>query len=354
MNRITLFRTYLILVAFLVTMVANRVMADSLQSNNTINRQINRSFHVDPNATLFLNNESGSITCKNWDKQEVSIEITISVLNMSGKEASRILDKVSVSFSDDSESVKVKTLIPSDLEIKGKLAVDYIVWMPESLKLHLLNKLGDVYIDERKAECHIEVDYGNVLIGTLDHGNNLINVRFGTAKIESMKGAVIQAYFGKISVVYAGSIKLQAQHTDTDISKVVVFDGDYDGGQLMLAKASVVKLNTMNAGVQIDSLLQKFTLYNELGFIHVGYVDPDFKSISVFNEFGSISIPMSHISGFHIDAYSELGSLQLPDKNEHYTEFSMNGETIMIKGVLGENPLGSVKLICEQGSIDLK
>jgi len=319
-----------------------------------IKKVIKKEFPVQQDAKLKLNNLFGDITCTIWDKNEIAVEVTISVETSSEQTAEKIFSKVDI-YSNSSESyVDVATKLAKNMNSSGNFSIDYQVMMPASVSLDLTNKFGDVMIQELFAKSSIKVEYGKASLGRLNHGDNLLDIAFGGASVESMKGAVVMIQFSKIRLEYAGSLRINSKYSDMKAGEVIVMEGKFEGGTIDLQKASVLTLETRFSSFAIGSVKQKINLDAEFGSFTVKSLERDFTSLVVENQHGSVEIGIPQEMSYTLDAESQFGSIKFPEDNASFSVLNISGQDEFYKGTVGSNPTANVKIRNEFGSINLK
>ncbi|HRY61576.1 MAG TPA: hypothetical protein P5266_05205, partial [Candidatus Fermentibacter sp.] len=134
----------LFLLAFLLLLGIKGVKAQ-----DEFTRVVRREFSVNPDALLTVNNRFGKIHCTNWDKQEVSIEATVTVTAPNQAAADKRLDRITIDISGTASAVNAITRLD---EVKGsgkiRFSIDYMISLPASMNLDLTDKFGDIFINE--------------------------------------------------------------------------------------------------------------------------------------------------------------------------------------------------------------
>ncbi|NQV02812.1 MAG: hypothetical protein HQ542_09210 [Bacteroidia bacterium] len=337
-----------LLIAFLVVPVAIHA-----RQKEGLKKVIKKEFPVNRDAMLKLSNRFGDVTCTIWDKNEISIEVTISVESTSEKTADKIFSKIDISFRGSDSEVEAVTNLAKNFNAKGNFSIDYKVMMPSSVSLHLINKFGDVMIKELFAKSAIRVEYGKASLGKLNHGDNLLEVAFGSAYVESMKGAVVIVQFSKMRLGYAGSLKLKSKYTDIQAGEVIVLEGTFEGGTIDLDLASVLTIESRFSSFDIGMVKQKINLDMAFGSFEVKGISPEFKSLVIDNEHGSVKIAIPDDLHYTLDAETHFGSIKFPKSRASFSVMSISSNDELYQGTVGTNPTATIKIRNEFGSIKL-
>jgi len=337
---------------FILLLLVPLTMSGNMKQINS--RTVHRQFEVAQGAKLIINNQFGKVECLYWDKSEVDILITISLEDKSAANAESLMQKIDFILEGSPDEVKAKTILGKGFRNKDSFSIDYLVRMPAWINLDLSNTFGDVSVDSLAGRSRIHLEYGHGIINHLNHGDNLLEVEFGSLGVNHLKGAVAASEFSKINLGYAGSLRLTGEYSQIRIDKVIVMEGQLEGGTLSVVQGSVMNLKSTYTSINIGALDKKLTIDGEFGNCEVKSVSPAFERIAITNSYGSYSLPVPVDPGYRIDAETQFGGIQLPDKDFVFS-YRQTGDTRQVfKGSIGSNPAGEVYIRSEFGNISLK
>lgn len=340
------------IIPILVFFQISPFVTNALQKDG-IKKVIKKEFPVHQDAKLKLTNSFGDITCTIWEKNVIAVEVILSVETKSEQGAEKIFSDIDIIFVGSETEVEVTTRLAKSLKSNGHFSIDFQVMMPDSVTLDLKNRFGDVMINELNAKSTIRVEYGKASLGTLNHGDNLLDISFGSVSVESMKGAVVMIQFSRMRLDYAGSMRISSKYSDLEAGEVVVLEGTFEGGTIDIDHASVLLLETKFSSFTIGSVQQKINLITQLGSFTVGTVSPDFKSLVVDNKHGNVEIGLPSEMSYTLDAESRFGSVKFSTTNASFSGSAISGQDELFKGTVGTNPVANVKIRNEFGSINL-
>jgi len=343
-------RIYIISLSFLLALQPS--VTTAMQKDGP-KKVIKKEFSVLPDAQLKLANSFGNVTCTLWDKNEISIEVTISVDTKSEEAAEKIFSRIEISSEGTESSVQVSTQLSKSLRSHDHFSIDYQVMMPPSVSVDITNKFGDVMIAELNAKSAIKVEYGKASLGKLNFGDNLLDISFGSASVKSIKGAVVKLQFSKIRMDYAGSLRIDSKYSDMEAGEVIVMEGKFEGGDIQIGQASVLTLDVRFSNVSIGSVKQKINLDTQFGSFEVGMVSPDLKSLVVENQHGSVEVGLPDSFSYSLDAESHFGSIEFPKDHASFTTSTTSSQDELYRGTVGTTPTANVKIRNEFGSIKL-
>lgn len=315
---------------------------------------ISKEFAVSPNVKLIINNKFGDVQCTNWQEDRIAIEVTIRVKAPSADAAQKLFDRIQILISGSSSQVEASTDLSEYKNPKGNFSIDYNVKMPYQVQLNLINKFGDAYVEEVRGKSSIKIAHGNCEIGKLLSGDNLLEVKFGNATIESMKGAVVSLEFSNMDVGYVGSMKLESKYSNIRSNKVIVLEGTVEGGELDLEESSVITLNSKFSQIHIVRLAEKIDLTSQFGSCEIDEVSTGIKSLTLISKFGNIEVNIPSDVGFTLDAETSFGNLDYPESNADFSYRNISGQNQVIRGTFGTNPTAIVKIRSEHGNVSLR
>ena len=161
-------------------------------------QELTKEFHKEYTAgakTLQISNRYGDVVIQSWDKDQIVIDVKITV-EMSNKEkAQKFLDYIDVQFSEGTNAITAKTVIDDKFNFTGwgdsrKFSIDYTIKMPVGTDLTLANRYGNTDIDELHGLLDLEIKYGNLTAGKLTRGNvkplSKLNIAYGKGKIDEI------------------------------------------------------------------------------------------------------------------------------------------------------------------------
>ncbi|MDP4280743.1 MAG: hypothetical protein Q8867_01200 [Bacteroidota bacterium] len=325
-------------------------------SRDELSKVIRKEYPVKPDAQLVVENKFGDVRCINWDKNIISIEVKITVSASNEKDASKILENISVDFTGNESQVQAHTVF-KDKNISGriKFKVDYTVNMPYTNALDLSNKFGNIYINEVGGKSKITVGYGNVEINKLNNSDNLLDIKYGKGSIQSMKGAVVFIKYSDLDVQYAGALWIDSKYSNLTAAKIISLNANLSGGKLDMGNSSVVDGTAKFSDLDIKKIEKDLTLDIQYGNFTVNEMPADFGNININNKFGNISIGISKNASYSLDASLKFCDLNMSESNAHFSEKIIKNTSKSYKAVVGNaSPSSKVTIRSEYGDVDLK
>src|SRR5437763_1621081 len=85
------------------------LMCFQLQASDEYTKKISKSYDVNKDATLSVKNKFGKVHCENWDKNTISIDVTITVTASNQEKANKYFDKIRIDITGSNSLVTAVT-----------------------------------------------------------------------------------------------------------------------------------------------------------------------------------------------------------------------------------------------------
>jgi hypothetical protein len=209
-------------------------------------KSYSKSYSVDGNDVLKIDNSYGKVTINTWNKNEFKVDVQIKAYANDEGDAQKLLESVSIKDNKEASTVAFKTNIEKDEHntswgttfTKGKtyvrkVEVNYVVYMPTKNPLTITNKFGSTQLPNFNGKLLINNSYGGLLAKTLTNPANQISVKFGAANIESLIASDINVSYGSLVLGNADKLNADVSFSSTKIGKITTsgnINVKYGGG----------------------------------------------------------------------------------------------------------------------------
>jgi hypothetical protein len=328
------------------------------KASEEFTRIIRKEFNINPDAALVINNKFGKVHCNNWDKNSVSFEVTIMVTAANQKEADKLFQRIAVQFQDTPARVEARTIIEEGRSPgTGKFNVDMIVNMPATVNLDLTNKFGDVFINEVNGKARVDVSYGNLEANKLGNSDNFLEIKFSKARVNWMKGAVVNLKYSEMSITYAGSLRLDSKFSNLDADKIIALNVSFEGGTLNMENSSAVDSKSKFSDLDIGRIEQSLNLDIQYGSCKVREMPEGFTSVSIKNKYANVDVRLGKSARYNLDAHLKFCSLDFPDEKAKFSYRSKTNTENTFRGTIGGQdpiPTSNVTVKSEFGNVSLQ
>ena len=202
---------------------------ENIQDDNSLTKNFTKTYPVDGNDQVVLDNRYGNIVVNTWARNEVKVDVQIRVSADNNEAAQKMLDNVSISDSKDGNTVAFKTNINTVKNswmslFKGnggnhQLQIDYIVYMPSKNELVVSNRYGGIVLPNLDGKVTISSAYGNLAAKTLSN-ESVIQLKYGNADIENVGKCAIELSYGNLRLGSANNLSANLSYSSVKVGKL--------------------------------------------------------------------------------------------------------------------------------------
>lgn len=324
-------------------------------------KTIKKEFDVNADALLTIKNKYGNVDVISWDQNRVEIEVTITV---SGNNESKVIDrlsKINVNFDSSRSAVSAKTIIENSSKgwynsnNKMNYQINYKVKVPVTNSVDLNNDYGTITLNEIKGKAEINCDYGKILIGSLYHENNSINIDYTSdSEIELMNGGTINADYSKFRIEKAKNVELNADYTDSEFGQMEDLTFACDYGKLEVDRANNIDGNGDYLTIRIGTVYKNLSIDADYGSIKVNKLMKGFSNVRIHSDYAGIKIGMDSDISFNFIGKSSYGGFDIEGENVTYLKKVVKSNSKYYEGfVQQENSGAKIDISSEYGSVKL-
>lgn len=312
-------------------------------------QELKKSYHetydVNSDAKVQIDNKYGQVNIQTWDKNQVMIDVEISVDAKNEKESQKVLDKINAKISGSNDLVKAITVFTGKLNCRNcEMNIEYEVKMPASCMLDLKNEFGNAYVGELSGPAKIRVDYGNLELDGLTGKGNSVTVKFGNAEIGVVKASEMHIEYSNLELAKAGYLDLYSRFNDIEIAEVseLVLDSQYDGVEI--GSGDDMNIKAGFSDIEIGEVFDKLILNSSYGGVEVLRVSGGFSLIDITSEFGSVDLGISKSASYKLEAHASFGDIDYPEGNASVIKEIEKDFKHEIEAFIGDDKSSSAKV----------
>lgn len=341
------------------------LLLSSTLTGQEVTKELHKEYTAGANTTLQINNKYGDVFIDSWDRNEVVIDVKITVELPNSDKARELIQYINVEFAQNGDVISAKTVIDNKFNFRGwggpkRFSINYNVKMPVDASLALLNRYGNADIDELRGHADIDVKYGNFKAGRLTRGNekplNRINIAYG-------KGSVSEAGWLDVVLRYAGETKIeksQALLLDSKYSKLVLNEASSLVGESRYDNLNIDKINNLvldigYTDVKTGTVAKRLECNGSYGSFTVNYIPSDFESIKIETKYMGINLGIDEKASYNLAARISYGSLKYNEDNFVNKRRIIENTSQEVGGVMGKdnNPDATVYVSSSYGNVRL-
>jgi hypothetical protein len=331
-------------------------------------QEITKEFHKEYTAgtkTLEISNRYGDVVIQSWDKDQIVIDVKVTVEMPNKEKAQRLLDLIDVQFSEGATTISAKTVIDDKFNFTGwgdsrKFSIDYNIKMPVGTDLTLSNKYGNTDIDELHGLLNLDIKYGNITGGKLTRGNikplSSLNIAYGKGTIDETGWLdLTERYVGSMDIAKSTAILLDSKYSKISLGETSSMVGESKYDNIRIENIKNLVLENGYTQVNIGELTKKLSYTGSYGSFSVDRVPAGFESLEVETHYMGVKLGIEESASYRLDAKVTYGGLKYNEDHFKNQRRIVENNSSEVSGVVGseENPASKVNVVASYGTVRL-
>ncbi|NOU61468.1 hypothetical protein [Marinifilum caeruleilacunae] len=304
-------------------------------------KKIDKTFKSVEN--LKIDAHHGKVQVKNWDKDEIRFEIVITVDGSNEDKNETMADNINIDFTEGGQQLVAQTVLGDFFSIKklsnslfnkGKIKISYTVQMPASVNLEIIQKNGDVFVDDHNAKFRLDQNGGNFTANSLS-GNNNLKLSNVNVKINQLANTELDAAGSEVEIENADKISGESRDSEYNIQ---VIDNlnikssrdkfDIEEIESLYGTSNFTKIEIAQLGDEVDYELK-------FGHINIFNINNMYSFIKLDSKYGNIGL--SFMKGSNLDYEINHKSVKFDNSNDFTlkNEETADKNTYVAKGKVG-------------------
>jgi hypothetical protein len=331
-----------------------------------INCSVRRAFAARKGSALQFTNKYGDVNIITTKDDSLTVCATITIIQDNPVLVQKNIKLISINIDDKMDTVYVSTLYDKKFfseELRSgrkSFSTDYLIKLPDYVKVNVKNEFGNISIDELSGPVNIRLSQGSLNAKNLTRGNvkpvnsvyadhakiiidnsnwmimNLINcpsVDIGKAQALSLNSMISKIKIGEISSMV--SISKSDNITIRSVNNLVA-EGTY----------STYDIGSING--QLKSVIR-------YGILKIRDLKKDFSGIDITSDHSQISVRPAYEASFKADISVSDGGVELPSEKYPSITKTAGPSSVSFIGFAGndKNPK-SIKIRATAGKISLE
>ncbi|WP_214072217.1 hypothetical protein [Mucilaginibacter sp. dw_454] len=252
-------------------------------------KTFSKSYSLDGNDAIQVDNNYGKITVNTWAKKEVKVDVDIKAYANEDGDAQKLLDQTTINSSKDNNLVAFKTDINQGqnswwgtMTQNGKITkvrkviINYTIYMPAKAALTVNNRYGAVNLPDLDGKLNIKTSYGGLVAKALTNTDNVIVVKYGDANIGSVTGSQVNVSYGSLALDQADNLNATASYSPVKIGKLT------SSGTITIKYGDGLVINNLGKGLKT---LDVNSTYAPVKLMTVGDTNADFDVTTHYGDF---------------------------------------------------------------------
>ncbi|MDT0621457.1 hypothetical protein [Croceitalea vernalis] len=335
----------------------------------SLSKTVEKTFPLTDTGSLQLENKYGSINLTGWDKNEVSIKISIKVNHKKKDNAKDLLKRVNPNFKSSSDNVFVVSEIdnrntgwfadlfnnanPIDSD-RSHVQIDYEVFLPKEIKLKVTNRFGDVIIDGWSGQLNALIEHGDLWLGENLSKADII-LKFGKLRAKDMDYASLNLKNGELEMNNSKSLRLNSSGTEINMNSVNSLELYSNKDDILADEIGTIYGDLKFSTMEIKSLSKDVDLSMKIADFRISKILEPATEISIEQESSEVILVVTDFS--HVfKATLEQGVVRLPKSFENVNSNILDkGRKLReIEATYGDEKMGSIVINGLKGIITLQ
>lgn len=317
-----------------------------------------KSFDVKPGALLDIKAEFGDVKAHNWDKEQISIEATITVDANSQSKADERFEKIKLEIEGGKDLVSIISSIESGFfnKASNNINIDFLIYYPSNCRLKLNMEFGSAFFENIEGPTNIDMEYGSFTANNLYNTENEIGISFGKLQVSKLTDANIEIDYGGCEIEEVNNLNLRVSFSgNINIEKVgdLILKSSYD--KVTIGEANTINGSTQFSSFTLEKLKNSLKMKAAYGSFKVLSIAPNFELVDLNSEFCGLKLYVDESSNFTFYSDVELGSFNYPKEKVTITDFQKDHTDLLAEGYFGskEKAKGKMRLSVNNASANI-
>jgi hypothetical protein len=297
------------------------------------NKSYERTYRVTPETTVEINNKYGKIHVIPWDKDSVKITASMSVYSNNLTRLEKVKNGINFNFTDtryyisaitdfgtSSNQILTELKTLSDVLISGQnqIEINYLVYCPSHINLNLVNKFGDIYIDDIVGNLKISLSNGDLKINSVE-GEAQIEIAFGSGIINDLREGQLTVSYSDIKVKDAMKLILDSKSSTINVDKADYIKATSRRDKYFVNTVESFYCNSEFSQLWIESLQCEADCILKYGSLSLSSSKKDLCTMNLNSEYADINLTLPQGSRYEADIfYPDGASVNFPVNKEKY------------------------------------
>ncbi len=323
-------------------------------------KQIKEVFPATEGTEFSIANKYGNVNIKNWDRDSVSINVTITLETSSEEKAKLLFMGINIKLNKIGNAITAVTEMSNQFKTGHKFSIDYEILMPDYIKLDLTNKFGNIYINTLRAKTNINLSYGNLQGESFLYPEtkpvSTINLSYAKATINECNRTKLTLKYSKMNIGTSKALVVVSRYSKLhlDNNDTVIADSKYDAFDIVNTNTFMVTMGQYS-DFKIENVNKNLELNLRYGNCKVDNVSKGFESIKIDNQYVASRIAIEEGTNYSLDAETKYCGINYPENAQVIEKIVNNSET-SLKVIVGKStsPKGKVQIKSQYGNVSLK
>jgi len=323
----------------------------------TKQKTIKKTYIVNSNAGIDIENKYGNITVTTWDEDKIDLDITIKVNGANENWVNERLSTIDVDITALKGMVSaVTTLGNSSLKSRGSnnsFEINYVIKIPKNGSIKLINKYGNISVPNAESSTNISCKYGKISLGKLNGNNNQIEIAYcQNSSIDYIKTGSINARYSGLKINDSGNLNLDANYTDVNLNDGQNIKYSCNYGNFKFQKINSLTGSGNYLTVVVGEVSSNFNFDTNYSKINIGTVNEKAGNVTINSGYTDISMGYAVNYAFDFDISAKYSNIK-HDNTLDVSVSEVKSNSKRISGFYKKKGQNKVNINSNYGNISL-
>lgn len=295
-------------------------LAAGAQNAVTRSETVERTFAVEKNDRLEIENKYGDVIIEESENGQLRIRVEITLSGGNDKTISELRDFVNVEVIKKGAFIIARTnwgknssFFTKGLEgLKGifdserSVEVNYFVETPPDLELRITNKFGDIFIGKHHAKLDISLSHGDLRSRLISFPEK-VSVSYGKMIVDEWGKGRIEVFFGEIDSKKAADLTIKSKNSEIEFEEAdrLVFHSQND--EIHIESVGELSGDFRFSKTRVELLRRSLSANQEYGDLKIKEMPPTFESVDLRMKKSDATLIIDASTAFHFSVYLANG-----------------------------------------------
>ncbi|RZT96994.1 hypothetical protein EV201_1651 [Ancylomarina subtilis] len=295
-------------------------------------------------SNLKIDTRYSRVEFKAWEKDEIKFDIEISAESNKAEKAQTMLDNITIDMTEGDDLIIAKTVfgdffslkkLSNSIFNKGKIKVDYTIYLPASTQLDLVLKDSRTYISNHSGNIKLDLAYTEFTAENLSGKNNFDLKSNSFLKIGKINQAEVNIAGSEINIEEANKISGESRDSEYKLGRIDNLNiksardkFDIKDIEALYGSSSLSKFDISHLGSEVDYDIS-------FGHLYIFNVDYLFSFVKLDSKFGNLGLSFSDKANFDFEINHRAVKFDKTNAFDLESNKTMDGKKAISKGKFG-------------------
>ncbi len=321
----TLFKFLLLLVCAVSPLARAAGNDDDVRKEKTVSK----TFSVNPDATLDVTNQFGSVYVTTSDDAVISIKAVVKVSGKNPDAVEKRLNGIDIELEGSRSLVTARTKIGNGA--RTSIEINYTITIPRKGNIKINNQYGAVLLDRIAGDASLNIQYGRLTAAALE-GDTSLNMQYcDDSQVTSLRSGTVNIEYSELTVAKTKTMKANSSYSDLSVDDADNLSVAMNYGDLKVKTGSTVVVNGNYFGMNLGTLEKSLTARGNYDSFKIGNILPGAGNVSISGDYTNVDLTYDANYAFDFDIklnyvdFRPPGGWQYKSRRETHSSTSYQG-----------------------------